>query len=150
MAPACPSPLALSSPSTQRLGIRLEASAPGLAEALRECEGFLEAQGVASQTRLRLALVLEEVVMNVATHGHATPSPHFVDVELGLSQDELELVVWDDGTSFDPLAAPLPVLPATLATARPGGLGLLLMRRFSRAMTYERIGSRNCLRMWLR
>jgi serine/threonine-protein kinase RsbW len=150
MAHACPSPLALSPQSTQRLEIRLQASARGLAGALRECEVFLAAQEVASQARLRLALVLEEVVMNVATHGHATPGPHFVDVGLGLSQGELELVVCDDGTAFDPLAASLPVLPESLETARPGGLGLLLMRRFSRAMTYERVGNRNCLRMWLR
>ena len=42
------------------------------------------------------------------------------------------------------------MLPEPLEAARPGGLGSLLMRRISRAMTYERIASRNCLRMSLR
>lgn len=136
-------------PAEARLELRVPASAAGVALGVQRCESFLEQQGVARRACMRLALVLEEAVMNLAMHGHPQPGSYHAELTLSLLPDALELRLRDDGVPFDPQTAPLPERPATLEQARPGGLGVPLMRRFARAMHYERLDGHNCLTMWL-
>lgn len=136
-----------------RLELRVLASASGLAQATQAFEQFLLLHDIDSRARKRLALVLEEVVMNLAMHGHAEPgdrsTEHHAELSLSITPELLELVVRDNGRPFDPLAAALPVLPGSLEEARPGGLGLTLIHRFSRAMHYTRADDHNCLSLAL-
>jgi anti-sigma regulatory factor (Ser/Thr protein kinase) len=132
-----------------RLDLRVPASAAGVVLGVQRCESFLAQHGIEQRARMRLALVLEEAVMNLAMHGHAEPGNHQAELTLSLLPDALELTLRDDGLPFDPHTAPLPERPAKLEQARPGGLGVSLMRRFARAMHYERVDGHNCLTMWL-
>ncbi len=136
-------------PQLPTLELQVPASADGVAQGVQACEAFLQPHGVPTRACMRLALVLEESVMNLAMHGHTTPGPHRAKLRLRLLPDALELVLCDDGLPFDPRTAPLPERPRTLDEARPGGLGLALMRRFARAMHYERVNGQNCLTMSL-
>ena len=136
-------------PATPRLVLCVQASAEGVAQGVHHCEQFLQQHGVLPKARMRLSLVLEEAVMNLAMHGHPAPGHQHAQVTLRLLPDALELALRDDGLPFDPQTAPLPERPSTLDEARPGGLGVALMRRFSRAMHYERVDGQNCLTMRL-
>ena len=49
----------------------------------------------------------------------------------------------DSGPDFDPTVAPLGSRPLTLEEAEPGGLGLLMMRELSDALTYRHDSGQN-------
>lgn len=110
----------------------------------------LESVDVAPRELFRIELVLEELLMNVVRHGH--PRPAAVDgfsLRLGaqLEGDHLLLCLEDDGIAFDPGSAPLPATPATLAEARVGGLGLVLVHKSARSLRHERVDGLN--RLWV-
>lgn len=88
-------------------------------------------------------LVLEEWLTNVFRHGAGTE----VAVELACDGRRVALHFADDGAAFDPAQVPERVAPATLDEAQPGGLGLFLIRRYSRSWRYARESGRNVMQV---
>jgi signal transduction histidine kinase len=78
--------------------------------------------------------VFEEVISNVIRHGEA----HQIEVSVARQADGIVLTFDDDGQPFDPLQRPTPVLPTSIEEAPLGGLGLLLLRKASTQLRYER------------
>jgi anti-sigma regulatory factor (Ser/Thr protein kinase) len=110
----------------------------------------LQTADVAPGSLFRIELVLEELLMNVVRHGHPRPAAgDGFSLRLGaeLHSDHLLLCLEDDGVAFDPATAPLPATPASLAEARVGGLGLLLVRKSARSLRHERVDGLN--RLWV-
>ena len=95
---------------------------------------FLEQGACDSRTILRAELLFEEVVLNALRHGGAPD----VTVTATPADGAVELLFEDQGQAFDPVTAPLPETGTDLATSRIGGRGLLLLRRMTRSMEYER------------
>ena len=89
-----------------------------------------------------MELCLDEVVANIAMHGGSTVG----DIAVEIDHDAVAIIarVEDGGAKFDPTADTQP-LPQSLDEAKIGGLGLVLVRRLSTDMRYERIGARNRL-----
>jgi anti-sigma regulatory factor (Ser/Thr protein kinase) len=92
-------------------------------------------------------LALEEVFMNVVMHGSPAGGVTRVEVSLVLGDDGLTLTLEDDGPPFDPLALPPPDVTSSLTERPVGGLGVFLVRRVMDAVSYQRVGARNQLRM---
>lgn len=92
-------------------------------------------------------LALEEVFINVAKHGSPAGPSLRVEVSLALAQDSLMMTIEDDGPRFDPFSLPPPDVTAGLAERPVGGLGLFLVRQLMDAVSYDRVGARNRLRM---
>lgn len=110
----------------------------------------MQRHAVAARPLASVRLLVEEVVMNVAMHGGgtATRAPR-VDLVIRMRPEGIELQIDDDGQPFDPSTAASPPRPTSLAEAVPGGTGLHLLRRFARAMQYERRDGRNRLTLLL-
>jgi len=93
-----------------------------------------------------LELALHEVLANVLAHGgsaaRAEPIRIRIEVEKATT-GEARVKVRDAGIPFDPTGTPELIPAKTLAEARPGGLGLPLIRRCSDWMSYRREGGRN-------
>jgi serine/threonine-protein kinase RsbW len=66
------------------------------------------------------------------------------------TEDTVELEIDDDGVAFDPRRSPEPPSSGDLATARIGGWGIPIIRRFSDEMRYRRAGGRNVLTLVFR
>ncbi|NVO04484.1 MAG: ATP-binding protein [Rhodoferax sp.] len=102
----------------------------------------------------RLDLCLNEALANVIAHGGegaaAQPLCLLLRVRTLQGGGEASLTVSDAGTAFDATAAPLAVPASSLADAMPGGLGLLMMRKFSDALVYQRKDDRNLLSITVR
>lgn len=93
-----------------------------------------------------LDVVLEELLMNQILHAHpAAVEPASVALQAWVADDALVMRLADRGIAFDPLSRPAPVTPVSLDEARPGGLGIHLLRRYARSLAYERIGGENQL-----
>ena len=118
---------------TRQLGPGLDALEAALREARLPDEAVLD-----------LRLVAEEVLTNVANHGHDDGAEHWVRIGFELVSGEVMLEFADDGRPFDPLAAK--AREVTPGSERPiGGLGLELVRSLVDAAAYARVGSQNVL-----
>lgn len=120
--------LAPTLPDTARLAPWLEAQA--------EAGAWPEAAAFA------VNLCLDELVTNIAMHVGAAAG----EIAIALEQDAegITAQVEDRGPAFDPRAEER-ALPTSLEEAGIGGLGLLLVRRFARAIDYERRDGTNRL-----
>ncbi|OYU00161.1 MAG: serine/threonine protein kinase [Burkholderiales bacterium PBB1] len=90
-------------------------------------------------------LILEETLMNVIWHAHPDHAEHLIRLEMDVDAADVVMRFEDDGVPFDPLQAPAPVAPRSIDDAVPGGLGLLLVRRCARDVTYQRLDGMNRL-----
>jgi anti-sigma regulatory factor (Ser/Thr protein kinase) len=90
-------------------------------------------------------LILEETLMNVIWHAHPDQAEHLIQLEVQVDADDIVLRFEDDGVPFDPLQAAPPVAPTSIDDAVPGGLGLMLVRKCARDVTYQRVDGHNCL-----
>jgi anti-sigma regulatory factor (Ser/Thr protein kinase) len=106
-----------------------------------------ESQGVPAPQILRLDLCLNEVLANVIAHGgpQALACPVWLRFEVAgdAKTRQASVTVRDSGAPFDATAAPLRPRPLTLDEAEPGGLGLLMMRKLSDALSYRHDHGRN-------
>lgn len=109
--------------------------------------------GVASSLEPRRAhmvdLVAEELLTNVVRHGVAAGGTHSIEIDVDLRDEEVVIVVTDDGAAFDPLQAPRFDPDAPLEARRVGGMGIHLVRSVARHLSYRRDGDRNVLEVTL-
>lgn len=127
------------------LRVRVGPGHPALEAARRQVVGHLAEAGVCADraTVYAVELVLEEWLTNVFRHGGGTE----VTVEVACDGRKVGLRFADDGIAFDPTRTPEREAPATLDEAEPGGLGLLLIRRYSRGWRYAREAGRNVMQV---
>jgi len=85
-----------------------------------------------------LRLCLEEVLANIVMHSATELRPNIL-ASLAEWPGGLTLTISDDGIAFDPVNAKSP------KSAEIGGNGLILLRRYSSAMDYQREAGRNRL-----
>src|SRR5262245_15710872 len=90
---------------------------------------------------------LEEAVANIIMY--STTTDDRLEIVVEVERRDRTLVAWieDNGSAFDPTQVPPPAVPASLAEANVGNLGIHLMRSFASGMHYERRDSRNRLTM---
>jgi serine/threonine-protein kinase RsbW len=90
---------------------------------------------------------LEEAVANIIMYSTTTDDRLEIVVEVERRNQTLVARIEDNGSAFDPTQVPRPPVPASLAEANVGNLGIHLMRSFAAGMHYERRDSRNRLTM---
>ncbi len=106
---------------------------------------FLNDREVAGDARELVDLALEEVITNIIKYGHADNRPHEIAISVSLPPGEAVLCIEDDGHPFDPLALP-PVDTSQPLDERPvGGLGIHLIRKMAKAISYQRLDDQNRL-----
>jgi len=92
---------------------------------------------------MRLAIVLEELFLNVTTY-NGVPPPE-VELTFACEPLALQLVVEDDGVEFDPTAADSPNLSGDVNERLIGNLGIHMVMKLMDDVTYTRRGDRNRL-----
>jgi anti-sigma regulatory factor (Ser/Thr protein kinase) len=141
------------------------------ARAVRAASEWLVAGGrwldIPPQPLHRLEVCLNELLANVIEHGGERarslpvrldlrsasapdPSPSEGRVPRDGPQGEAILTLRDGGIPFDPAAHTQAGAPARLADARPGGLGLVMVRQSSDALSYRRERDQNVVMVRVR
>lgn len=113
-----------------------------LARGMTELGTILIRAGVGERPRFQAELVFEELVTNALRHGGLDRDDR-VEVTVSLAPEQVVLVVSDQGRPFNPLAQADPVPATSLAEAKVGGLGIMLLRKAASSLAYERAGDRN-------
>ena len=110
------------------------AELPRLAEWL---DGRIDALGLDDRQAYAVRLCIDELAGNVLMHSGAQ------SLRVTIEAPPLTLLIEDDGPAFDPRGVAEPALPASLDDARPGGLGLMLARRWSQGLDHARVDGWN-------
>ena len=123
--------------------IAVPAEARQLAVLTQFLQEFCSAQSVPDSVTARFELALEELFVNVVTHGAPERALPRVEVALAFEGGALTMAMEDDGPEFNPLSLPEPDISAPLAARPIGGLGIHLVRQLMDAVSYEHAAGRN-------
>ena len=86
-----------------------------------------------------LALVIEEIFMNVCRHGYPDGAQGVVNITYSVpAPGELSIEVADQGVEYNPLTAAPPDVNLSLEDRPIGGLGVFLVKRLARFVSYRR------------
>ena len=97
-----------------------------------------EELGLSMELIMNLNLVMEEMVVNVISYAY----PEGTDAE-----NELTLVLSDQGKEFDPTKKKDSDMSVNPAERELGGMGIYIVKNLMNKVTYQRLEGRNLLTM---
>jgi serine/threonine-protein kinase RsbW len=92
-------------------------------------------------------LALDEACMNIIRHAYGQEPGGEIEVAVEIGEGECVIYLTDFGESYDPSQVAKPRIGESIDDARPGGLGLYLMRSVMSEVRYIPGPNRNCLVM---
>ncbi len=127
------------------LHLKLEADPERLSDITDAVEELGERERWPPDFLFRMNLVLEEMTLNVMTHGRSAGASE-LEVVVVCEADTVTVEIVDDGPRFDPLQdAPVPDPDASLDDRPVGGLGVYLVREMVDEVSYRYEDGRNRL-----
>ena len=114
--------------------------------ALAAAENFASAARLDARGGARLAVVVEELVSNAVRHG-AAAGMIAIDLTLQADDDEIAIILEDDGIAFDPTEQRAFTGPNPESG---GGVGLTLVHAWANSIVYTRTGEHNRIELRLR
>jgi anti-sigma regulatory factor (Ser/Thr protein kinase) len=124
-----------------RFTVEIVPSPEAIGRMTDDVSDFLRGAGVDARAVHHVALVIDEILTNVATHGGCPDGPTTVAIEV--QADRVSGEIGDFGKPFDPRTAPAPDIRAPLEQRKIGGLGLHLVRHLTSALEYRSDGKQN-------
>ncbi len=126
----------------------------GIIDALRWIETLATAQRFPEDLSFGIQVCVEELFANLVRHGGGLwtddpagadeiQSPVNMSINVSVAKDAVTVVLEDNGAPFDVAAAPPKPVDRPLEAARPGGLGIQLIKNLSSELTYDRVGGLN-------
>ena len=94
----------------------------------------------------QIVLAVDEICANLITHANREDPKKHIDLTINKLNNVLEFVISDEGIPFDFANYTEPDIEEKIRKSKPGGLGILLVRRLMDKVEFKRDGSRNtCL-----
>ena len=133
----------LKSDAGLKLTIKNETSE--LRELYAKISEFLESHSTPYRSGYTVNLALEELVVNIIRYAYMDLDEHHIDIDLNIVDQQLVLVIEDDGRPFDPQAGNIREMeyaedPEELQV---GGLGLVLVLDMVDMLKYARVKDKN-------
>ena len=124
----------------------LEAKVENLDRVLSMVEEFLNGLHCPLRTQMRLAVVVEELYVNIASYAY-TPGTGDATIRIEAERDPLTIVITliDSGVPYDPLQKPDPDVTLAAKDRKIGGLGIFMAKKIMDEMKYQRKDGRNIL-----
>lgn len=119
---------------------------PAIAHSLKFARQFLEGHDYEPRLKIKLVILVEELVSNCLRHGGKSRDLALLLV-LENNEEAITFQIVDDGPEFDPLAVP-PVAGPDPTTG--GGIGLAIVNAWGEDAVYLHEAGRNILRLTLR
>ena len=123
--------------------LTIESRLPEIARAMDLVGELRQLHGLPQRDADALCIVLDELLSNTIRHGLGGAAGHEISLALDYAGGEVMVEIEDDGAAFDPTQAPAPVLAATLAERKPGGVGIAFVRNLTDSFEYRREADRN-------
>ena len=104
---------------------------------------FADVRGISSHDVIKINLIVDELISNIVSYAYQDDGEHDIEIELGLADNRLSLVITDDGVPFDPSAKDLPDTAVPLEARPLGGLGIHLVKKIADDLSYQRRAGKN-------
>ena len=104
---------------------------------------------ISDKTRFSLELVLEEAVTNVFNYAFDKTEEHQFSLELNLTESVISIILQDNGIAFNPIQHQEPLQANSIEDANIGGMGIHLIKSYSKLVDYFRKEGTNNLLMVL-
>lgn len=111
----------------------------------REIESFCERNDVPVSKLFSIQLIIEELVTNIVKYGQGDGNKGTIEVKVKIEGQQIRLIISDDTTAFNPLDQEEANPKLTLKERQVGGLGLFLVRKKVKALSYEHQNGFNVL-----
>ena len=108
-------------------------------------ETFAGPLRLSDRSIFELNFILEELVSNIILHGYTDTALHFIDIEMTYENQIVTIEATDDGKPFNPIEAKDPDVHSPLHEREIGGLGIYMLKKLTRKLTYERQEGKNHL-----
>lgn len=126
----------------------------GIIEALRWIESLAAEQRFPEDLSFGIQVCVEELFANLVRHGGGVwtddpaeaPDPATtlrMSISVSIDDDAVTVVLEDNGNPFDVAAAPPKPVDRPIEAARPGGLGIQLIKNLSSGLAYAHVGGLN-------
>jgi len=102
-----------------------------------EIEDFCEQNEILPNKLFAIQLILEELVTNIINHGSSSQKTEIIEISLTVQDDLITLAIRDNARAFNPLEAAEPDTGQSLEERDIGGLGLFLVRKKVKSLSYE-------------
>ncbi len=102
-----------------------------------EIEDFCEQNEILPNKLFAIQLILEELVTNIINHGSNSQKTEIIEISLTVQDDLITLAIRDNARAFNPLEAAEPDTGQSLEERDIGGLGLFLVRKKVKSLSYE-------------
>ncbi len=123
---------------TNKLKLEFKNKRPDLSKGLDEALSWLTPFNLTPDASYVTILALEELATNAINLGYTDNQEHLIQVEIIVEKDQLLIQYRDDGVFFNPLDVQEPDTNLPVEDRPTEGLGILLLRKISDDMTYER------------
>lgn len=104
--------------------------------------------GFAEMVVMQITLAVEEACVNAIKHAHSNSAAKPLHVQIKTDHQKLTVVVSDRGKGFDFQNLKEPDMQEYFAKRRPGGLGIVLMKRLMDEVRFESLKGKGT-RVWL-
>lgn len=122
-----------------RLSRRIHETLTEVADAAAAAETLFADAGADESQSLRIGLALDELAANALTHGAMEEKAPFIQIEVWVDEEMLNLKIEAEGPRFDPTEG----RPTKIEDYAIDGRGLGLVIGFADALSYKRVGDRN-------
>lgn len=102
-----------------------------------EVEAFCEENDIPPNKLFAVQLIIEELVTNIINHGSNAQKSEVIEISLSIQEEAIRLAIRDNARAFNPLEAAEPDTGQTIEERDIGGLGLFLVRKKVKSLTYE-------------
>jgi anti-sigma regulatory factor (Ser/Thr protein kinase) len=106
-------------------------------------EKFSASEGLEKTVRQAAELSLDELLTNTISYGYSDSEQHEIQIDIGVHDNALKIVVQDDGVAFNPFDQEAPNLNMQIDERDLGGVGIHLVKEFMDDCAYQRVGQRN-------
>lgn len=118
------------------------ASRENLESILSWIRSLLEQTQLQPPERQKMEVALEEAIVNIITHS----KPKVIHIQVRHTPGkQIEFDLADEGPPFNPLLHPIKDQKLPINKLKPGGKGLILIRRCTDALLYRREKNKNFL-----
>lgn len=107
--------------------------------------------GLADRKIFEVQLAVDEACSNIINYGYTdTGDMGMINIICSTRKNEVEIVISDAGTPFDPTSVQPPDLAANLEERDIGGLGIHFIKTMVDELTYEYRDGKNVLTMFVK
>ena len=114
---------------------------PGRFESLAKIGEFVaraaEEAGLDERATYAVQMAVDEACSNIIEHGYGGEDQGEIECTCRIDEDELTVILRDEGDSFDPTSVPDPNVAAELEDRKAGGLGIFFMRQLMDEVSFE-------------